>query len=310
MKNTAKTLAVFIALSSGAAYGLTKDEAQDIVSRLQPGGKFTEMRNITTNGQPAVELEYVFDGDEYEVIVDANGTVLDHYKDSGMPVIVSLALDFSTQLYQEQSSDVSVIPVVIGNYKRFWFRGLQHGFYAYKNPYFSISPMLKFNPDYGYSVDDADDNSTLYEGLDNTDFSLEGGLQVAFNLQVIELEFNMLTDLLGDHEGQLLEVSFSRPLHMGRVLLLPELKYTYSTEEVGQFYFGVDPENATVERPAFEVGTTNDLEFSTVFMWQMTTRWYVVGEASYKIYDDVIEDSPLVDDTQQASLFVGVGLSF
>ncbi|WP_028876573.1 MipA/OmpV family protein [Teredinibacter turnerae] len=310
MKKYVDAIGLLFAVSAASAFGMTEEEAKQVVARVQSGATYTEMRAVKHKGSPAYELEYIYDGDEYEVIVAPDGTVLDQYKDSGMPVIVSLALDVSTQLYREQDAGVELIPVIVGSYKKFWFRGLQHGFYAYKNPYLSISPMIKLNPDIGYSVDNAESGSTLYEGLDDTSFSAEGGLQLMFELPGVSLEVNMLTDLLGDHEGQLVEVALSHAMHFGPALLVPEIKYSYNTEEIGQFYFGVDPQDATLERPAFEVGSTSDIELSTVLLWRFASRWYMVSEASYKMYDNKIEDSPLVDDTTQASIFVGVGISF
>ncbi|HWV14806.1 MAG TPA: MipA/OmpV family protein [Cellvibrio sp.] len=315
MKSLANLIAVFSLVTSCHAAALSKDEAQKIVDRLHPEAKATELRELYRDGKRAYEIEYLFLGEEYEAIVTADGAVLENYKDTGasgrgLPLIVSLALAQESDIYRDQSQTLEVIPVVIGNYGHFWFKGLRHGYSLYSHAAFTFSPMIKINPDDGYQVSDADHDSNLYLGLEDTEVTVEAGTQFLFDINALQIEINLLADITGGHKGALAELSFSKPQHLGSLLLIPSLTFTYSDKKVANYYFGIADDLATPFRPAFATGSLLDTEISATFIWNMMGRWYLIGDLSYKFYDEKLEDSPLLDSTYQASGFIGIGYSF
>lgn len=315
MKILNKVLGAIVFTASYQATAISMDEAQTIVEGLQTGAKATEIREFYRDDQTVYEIEYLYAGEEYEALVTANGVVLEKYKDtgaqgSGLPVVVSLALAQETELYRDQPQDVELIPVVVGNYGNFWFRGLRHGYSLYHRGAFTFSPMIKINPDYGYEVKNADNDSMLYDGLEDTDVTLEAGAQFLIDFNFIDVELNLLTDVTSKHNGMLVELGFSKARHFGSLLFVPSLTLTYNDEKVTNYYFGVAEEFASPFRPAFDTGSSIDAELSTTLIWNMSKRWYLVGDLTYKMYDDNLENSPLVDTTNQVEGFVGLGYSF
>lgn len=296
------------------AFALEKDKAQQLVNELAPGGIATEIRKLSRDNQPVYEIEYLLNDQEYEVIVTPDGKVLDHYKDQGgrggLPVIISLAVAQDEQIYKDQSQETEVIPVIVGNYGNFWFKGLRHGYYAYRGDSFAISPMIKINPDYGYEVDKADNNSQLYQGLEDTDVTVEAGVQLFVDMNYVELELNLLADITGGHKGSLAELSLSKPQHLGSLLVIPSLTLTYNDSKVTNYYFGVSNPDASAVRPAFDTGSSLDTELSAIFIWNFSGNWYLISDLTYKFFDEDLEQSPLVESVEQASGFVGIGYSF
>lgn len=315
MKILAKVIGAMALAASYQATAITMDKAQAIVDGLQSGAQATEIRQFYRDDQIVYEIEYLYAGEEYEAIVTATGAVLENYKDtgaqgSGLPVIVSLAIAQETEIYLDQPQEVELIPVIVGNYGNFWFKGLRHGYSLYNRGAFTFSPMIKINPDYGYEVKNADDDSRLYEGLEDTDVTLEAGTQFLVDFNFINVELNLLTDVTSKHNGILVELGFSKAQHFGSLLVVPSLTFTYNDKKITNYYFGVADEFASPFRPAFDTGSSVDTELSTILIWNMSKRWYVVGELTYKMYDDKLEDSPLVDTTNQVEAFIGLGYSF
>lgn len=314
MKFPSVVTSLFISFLSLPIYAMDKGKAQQLVNDLAPGGIATEIRKLSRDNQPVYEIEYLLNDQEYELIVTPDGKVVDHYKDQGgrggLPVIVSLAVSQEENIYKDQSQDAEVIPVIVGNYGNFWFKGLRHGYYLYAGDAFAFSPMIKINPDYGYEVDKADNDSLLYQGLDDTDVTVEAGVQLFFDLNYVDLELNLLADITGGHKGGLAELSLSKPQHLGSLLVIPSLTFTYNDSKVTNYYFGVKNSQATAFRPAFDTGSSLDTELSTIFIWNFSGSWYLIGDLTYKFFDDKLEQSPLVESVEQASGFIGIGYSF
>lgn len=315
MKILAKIIGVVALAASYQVSAITMDEAQEIVNKLQNGAQATEIREFYRDDQTVYEIEYIYAGEEYETVVTTGGIVLENYKDtgaqgSGLPVIISLAVAQETEIYRDQPQEVELIPVIVGNYGNFWFKGLRHGYSLYNSGAFTFSPMIKINPDYGYEVNNADDDSVLYEGLEDTEVTLEAGTQFLLEFNFIDVELNLLTDMTSKHNGILVELGFSKARHLGSVLIVPSLTFTYNDQKATNYYFGVAEEFASSFRPAFDTGSSLDTELSTILIWNMSKRWYVIGELTYKMYDDKLENSPLVDTANQVEAFIGLGYSF
>lgn len=313
MKALINLISVALALGSVHASAVSMEQAQAIVGKLKNGAQATEIRKFSREGKTIYEIEYVYEGEEYEAIVTPSGEVLETYKDTGgtgMPIILALAASQESQLYKDQSQSAEIIPIVIGNYGRFWFKGLRHGYSLYQTQSFQFSPMIKINPDSGYQKSEVENNSLLYNNLEDTDITVEAGAQFHMDFNLLEMDLNLLTDITGGHKGNLLELAFSKPKRINNLLFIPSLTFTYNDKKVTNYYFGVNENLAAPYRPAFDTGSSLDTEISTMVIWNFNHRWYLIGDLTYKFYDDNLENSPLVDSANQASGFIGVGYSF
>lgn len=310
MKRSSLILPAMFVCISQVAHSLTLEDAQSIVDGQSDGGVATEIRTFGGGETQVHEIEYVLDEKEYEIHVDNQGQLIEHYYGPRLPVTMSLAVNVSDQIYADQDADPTVIPVIIGDWGRFWFRGLNHGFYAYRNSLVSISPMIKLNFDRGYEASEADSGSTLYDDLDDTTFNVSAGAQILFNLRAAELEINLVTDVLNEHEGNIAEIALSAPLMVNGVLLKPEVKFSYNDSDVNQYYFGVDQRFSTAERPTYFADSGVNAEVGVIAMWNFLPDWQLLGKVGYRRYDDSIEDSPLVDEVDEFSVFFGLGYVF
>jgi len=79
----------------------------------------------------------------------------------------------------------------------------------------------------------------------------------------------------------------------------------YSAEYVDYFY-GVNPDNATAELPVFRGQQSDVTELSVTILKNITPKWYWVRSLQSQWFDDEISNSPLVDDDQRLSVFIGV----
>lgn len=300
---------MFVCISQ-FAYSLTLVEAQSIIDGHSNGGVATEIRTFGGGETQVHEIEYVLDKKEYEIHVDNQGQLIDHYYGPRLPVTMSLAVNVSDQIYADQDVDPTAIPVIIGDWGRFWFRGLNHGFYAYRNRLVSISPMIKLNFDRGYEASEANSGSTLYDDFDDTTFNVTAGAQILFNLRATQLEINLVTDVLNEHNGNIAEIALSAPLMIGGVLLKPEVRFSYNDSDVNQYYFGVNQRFSNTQRPVYFADSGVNAEVGVIGMWNFLPDWQILGKVGYRRYDDSIEDSPLIDEADEYSVFFGLGYVF
>lgn len=310
MKSASLIFPAMFAFISQTTQSITLENAQSVVDELSDGGVATEIRTFGRGQNQVYEIEYVVDKKEYEIHLDNQGQLIEHYYGLRLPVTMSLAVNVSDQIYADQDTDPTVIPVIIGDWGRFWFRGLNHGFYAYRNSLVSISPMIKLNFDRGYETSEADSGSNLYDDLDDTTFNVSAGAQILFNLRASELEINLLTDVVNEHKGDIAEIALSAPMMVGDVLIKPEVRFSYNDSDVAQYYFGVNERYSLPGRQAYIADSSVNAEISAIAMWNVSPHWQLLGKIGYRHYDESIEDSPLVDEVDELSAFVGLGYVF
>ncbi len=95
----------------------------------------------------------------------------------------------------------------------------------------------------------------------------------------------------------------------GRVDFVSKLSFPYSSDKLHDYVYGVDPQYATAERPAYEAGAGSDgIRLAMGISARKNNIWYGVFAKYYNISSASFADSPLVKDKQ--SYTFGVAISY
>lgn len=81
----------------------------------------------------------------------------------------------------------------------------------------------------------------------------------------------------------------------GRLRWRPYATLSLRNAKLNNYYYGVQPGEATTTRPAYEPGAGANLEFGVMAAYRLTSRWQVFGGVSATQLASGIGDSPVVE---------------
>jgi outer membrane protein len=219
---------------------------------------------------------------------------------------VGMAVSVSDEPYRGVGTELQPMPILRYRGKRFAAFG---PFMSYQ-----LSPLdrpLALKAVLGPAFDgyDASDSDFL-DGMDDRDMTAEGGLELELDTDVAEVALTWKHDLLSQHDGYSVELSLRKPTPIGRVFVAPSISYVYDSDDRSDYYFGVRPQEATADRPAYELDGTHNWRAGVVASTNLTRKVFAIAGANYTIFDDDISDSPIVSQDGQYRVFLGLGYMF
>lgn len=96
----------------------------------------------------------------------------------------------------------------------------------------------------------------------------------------------------------------------GRLGLRPFATAAYRDARLNNYYFGVKPEEATAERPAYEPGAGVDFEVGLHAAYRLTERWQVLGGVGVSLPSSAVRASPVAEDGARPSVTLGLMYGF
>jgi outer membrane protein len=210
-----------------------------------------------------------------------------------------------SNIYREADDEWMPVPYIAYQGERFYFEGLEMGYRLLDRDRFSFSILTQYRMD-GYEADD----SPFLRGMDEREGTLEAGLAVEVELPVGELELEGVTDVLGEHEGQEISLSYEVDFEFDRFSVTPFVAVTWQSENFTDYYYGVTPRESRSWRAAYEVDSALNPEAGIQVGYEISDHWALMSEAGVTFLDSTIEDSPIVDEGYAVSGFLGVFYRF
>ncbi len=211
----------------------------------------------------------------------------------------------SSQPYVGTDARVYPIPMFAYEGKRLYFRGIMGGYWLYNVDGFSVGPVLRPRFE-GYEEDDSHE----LEGMDDRDWSIDGGLGLAWLTDVGLFGVTFVTDLLGRHKGQELDLSYTILFKWAGFDLVPSVGLRWKSKNLIDYYYGVEDDEVrfdeTISRGSYEGDDAIDPYLRMVVRRKLAGRWSLLGAVQYEWFDSEIKDSPIVDDGYETSFLLGV----
>lgn len=211
----------------------------------------------------------------------------------------------SSQPYVGADTRVYPIPMFVYEGKRLYFRGIMGGYWLYNVAGLSVGPVLRPRFD-GYEEDD----SSQLRGMDDRDWSIDGGLGIAWRTDVGLFGVTFVTDLLGRHKGQELDLSYTILFKGGGFDFIPSVGVRWKSENLVDYYYGVENDevrfDGAVSRGAYQGENAIDPYLGLAVRRKLTGRWSLLGAIQHEWFDSEIKDSPIVDKGYETSFLLGV----
>jgi outer membrane protein len=80
--------------------------------------------------------------------------------------------------------------------------------------------------------------------------------------------------------------------------------------KLNDYYYGVRPEEATADRPAYSPGSGLNLEIGALAAYRLTERWQVLAGAGVTRWSNGVSESPVVDNGTQFYWMLGLMYGF
>ncbi|AFU98846.1 MipA/OmpV family protein [Simiduia agarivorans] len=125
--------------------------------------------------------------------------------------------------------------------------------------------------------------------------TLEAGATAAIDIPVGQLRLTVRADTLNRHGGHSVDAEWRGQWQGDKWRLEPFVAAEFENADVNQYYYGVDAQDATPERPAYTAGAATNFSVGA-------DAWYRLGQAhllgvslAYTQLDSTIDASPLTD---------------
>jgi len=152
-----------------------------------------------------------------------------------------------------------------------------------------------------------EEDSPILRGMGDRNSTVMGGLAFQANLPAgIRMSAGFDQDLLGRVRGGTRKVGMNKSFQGGLFTLSPQVGWTWSTAELTNYEFGVSPEKALPDRPAYSPGTSLSFVCGLGLFIELPGAWRIVLNGKTAFLPSAVSESPLVDQSQLMSGFAAV----
>jgi outer membrane protein len=114
-----------------------------------------------------------------------------------------------------------------------------------------------------------------------------------------------VNDLLGNHDGQAVRFSYSRRFIKDPWTITPSGGVLWQSNNLTDYYFGVETNEAQAGRPAYSVGEAWNPFLGLNLSYQIDEQWSTTAIFRYVWLDSEIHNSPIVSDDYEVVLMAG-----
>ena len=168
------------------------------------------------------------------------------------------------------------------------------------------SEVLDFRVRARYALDGYEtDESDYLQGMEERDDSAWVGAAVIWKNSIAEVSAEYLTDAMDNSGGSRGRVQVERRFGMGRFGLTPRVAAEWVDQKYVAYYYGVLPEEATVDRPFYEGDATVNVEAGVRLDYSPAQRHTFFLDVGTVSLGDEIKQSPLVERSAQTRISAG-----
>lgn len=223
----------------------------------------------------------------------------------GFDIALGLGIVNGHSIYQDVDNQSSVLPIVLIRYDRFFFEDFEFGYNVIAQEDSAL--FVKIAPD---TLDDERSDGPSLKDMGDVDSTwnvkLGGELFTNFGL----LSGSLGTDIRNKHDGSELTMAWAIPLELSGIMLMTSLSATWMSEEIVNHYYGVSGAQAKTGRPQYEADDSWRYGLEVFSEYPLNKQWTIIGGVAFEWFDDEVSNSPIVDDDQPVSAFMGASFNF
>ncbi len=226
-------------------------------------------------------------------------------RSQGQGWTLGLGAAYKTSPYRGVENKTTPFPLLSYQGERVFLRGPQAGYILIKEKGFAVTVLGNYRLQ-GYESSD----SRFLKGMEDRHGTLESGLQASFKNSFGQIRLTWLSDLLNEHSGHEAKMTLSKSFRFKKLMIVPSVDATWQSEQLADYYYGVEQKEARFDRPAYQVDSTLVYSAGLMVNFMMNERWSITSRVSLVKLSDEISDSPIVNEDIATKGFLGVGYRF
>jgi len=213
---------------------------------------------------------------------------------------LGLAVMSEASPYRGVDNKTRVLPVITfeNRWVRFFGPSLELKLGQAGPAHFSL---LATYSDNGYKPGD----STTLAGMAERKSGFWLGARAALPTEWANLSATWSADASGNSKGQRFSLSAERRFALGDVGISPRLSAHWTDSKATQYYYGVDPGEATASRPAYRPGASVDTEVGLRLDYRLAPQQMLFADLGVRAYGSEVKNSPLVDRSSLPEVRMG-----
>ncbi|GAA5444502.1 hypothetical protein Misp06_02689 [Microbulbifer sp. NBRC 101763] len=208
----------------------------------------------------------------------------------------------SESIYVGGENQNRIFPLLSAHYKRFYFQGFELGANLYRNHGINV----KFGVGGDFVGDKDRGDSDELADMEELDISILARLSMEYRVSVGLWKVGLSQDISGIHDGYSLSAGYSLPYKHGNWIIKPELNASWQSEKTLDYYYGVNIDEATLNRAAYKADAGIVSKLGLQVGYGFTPRLMLLGRVQHAWYGDEISNSPIVavNSASQVSLML------
>lgn len=176
---------------------------------------------------------------------------------------------------------------------------------AVQQPRYEFSPVLSLRFQ-GY---DPDQDAEL-AGMESRDTTIDAGARFIVNHQYGSLAITALADILNKHSGYELKASWGTNYRIKRWMLDTAVGISHKSDELVDYYYGVRPNEATQQRPAYTAGAATNPFIELNIAYMFSRKIIFISGLELSRLDDAIQNSPIIKLSTENIIYSGMLYKF
>lgn len=163
---------------------------------------------------------------------------------------------------------------------------------------------------YRIGVYEEDDSPALL-GLGDREGTLMMGAGLRYELPAgVNLQLRYEHDVLDKIGGGSAIARLSKAFQAGSVRISPQIQANWLSKDLANYDYGVLLSAATLERPAYSVGSAVSYQIGFGSFFELTENWRIILNVSAEFLPDKISESPIVADDHVIKGFAAITYVF
>ncbi|WP_313454976.1 MipA/OmpV family protein [Stenotrophomonas sp.] len=155
-----------------------------------------------------------------------------------------------------------------------------------------------------------DETPEILEGLRTRNGEADLGARYYWKHQGHTWDLSVRQDISSTSKGSEVRAGYGYLWRGQRWDVQPVLSLEWRSSKLNDYYFGVEPYEATAERPAYAAGSGLDVTAGLYARYRFLQHWSLLGGVYATQQSSSVRNSPLVDDRVQWGALLGAAYDF
>lgn len=224
------------------------------------------------------------------------------------PLTLGASVIYSQNPYKGGEERYYPFPVISYEGDSFYVRGIQAGYYLWKDNENQLALSILGSPQ-NFNTDDTD-NKQLKQ-LDNRHMTMMAGVTYRHNAEWGSVRTVLAGDVLDNSNGFLWDLTYLYRFQFGKFSLTPGIGALWSSDNQNDYYYGVSKsESRRSGLSSYQADSSWNPYLELTATYSLNQNWTASAYGRYARLSDEIQDSPMVDRKSETTVWTGISYTF